>query len=228
VTLRDHLLQAYSNSGTYWTSFNHAYPTQAATAFGVSGLAIETSYSNVAYQALSAATAGHSKEVADWARQGTVHYQAIQLKQDRVGSVRHRVGHLLPKRLPELEESISAFSQVLAGSQPQSVWGIHARNALEHIKGDLFSTAQKVLKKQKVMWSEFSDALARGGVGSSEHATLVTEEATHKLLHTALTDLAKNLMRLPEADLRDRYTELHDHLFAVFSLIEDSVFLKNA
>jgi hypothetical protein len=206
----------------------NSYPTRVVVTRAVSGLAIEAANSNVAYQAISAVAIGYTPEVTQWAREKTAAYQAIQMQQDRVGLVRAHIEKFLPSRVGEFDLSAATFSQTIAGSQQQSAWGIHARNLLEHVKGDMFVTAQKVLNKQKVKWTEFADALARGGVGSIEHSALIAEEATHKILHSALTDIAKNLLRVSEADLRDRYAEFHDHLFSVFTLVDEATFRKAA
>lgn len=228
VTVWDDIVTAYSNSVLFWAQFTQSFPARVAFSSAISGLALEASGSNLAYQALSAATVGHTLEVNDWARQKTLDYQEIQQRHDRIGQVKAFIARLIPHRVKELEFSESSFAAALANSQPQSVWGIHARNLLEHVKGDFFVTAQKAQKKQKVKWSEFADALARGGIGSAEHTGLIAEEATHKLLHLAFTEIAKNLIQLPEADLRDRRSEFHEHLFSVFSLLDEAAYQKNA
>jgi hypothetical protein len=228
IVVRDEIVTAYSNSAPYWKQFAQLYPTRIAFSPAISGLALEASGSNVAYQALSAATVGYTPEVHDWARQKTVAYQTIQEKQNRAGHVQGFILSLLPHRLTEFEVAESSFACVLTNSQRQSVWGIHARNLLEHVKGDFFLAAQKAQRKQKVKWSDFADVLARGSAGSPEHTVLIAEESTYKLLHLAFTEIAKNLMQVPEADLRDRRSEFHEHLFSVFSLVDETTYRKNA
>lgn len=228
VTVRDDIMTGYSNSTPYWTQFVESYPTRIAFRPSISGLALEASGSNVSYQALSAATIGYTPEVHDWARQKTVDYQSLQQHQNRAGQVRDFISRLLPNRIPEFDAAESSFAVVLGRSQPQSAWGIHARNVLEHVKGDFFVAAQKALKKQKVKWSEFADALTLGGAGSVEHTGLIAEEATHKVLHFAFTEIAKNLIQVPEPDLRDRRSEFHEHLFSLFSFIDEATYRKNA
>jgi hypothetical protein len=228
TTVQDDIVMGYSNSTPYWEQFAQAYPTRVTVLLAISGLALEASGSNVAYQAISAATIGYTPEVHDWARGKTVEYQAIQQQHNRAGQVRDSISRVVPHRLTEFDSAESSFAFALGRSQPQSVWGIHARNLLEHVKGDFFVAAQKAQKKQKVKWSEFADALARGGVGSAEHKGLIAEEATHRRLHDAFTDIAKNLIQVPEADLRDRQSEFHEHLFSLFSFVDEPTFRTNA
>jgi hypothetical protein len=227
-TVRTEIVESFSNTADFWQSFAASSSAEPYPLMAASGLALEASGSNVALQSLSAITVGYPLEVKNWAREKTVKYQDLQDKQHRDKAVEQLISRLLHHRLQEFSISCTTFASALAGAQMQSSWGINARNLLEHIKGDLFAASQKALKQQKVRWAEFADALARGGVGSAEHSGLLAEEATHRVIHSALTGVAKNLCQLAKPDLRDRRTELHDHLFTVLSLIDESIPKKHS
>jgi hypothetical protein len=227
-TVKVEIVESFSNTADFWQSFATAPPAEPYPLMAASGLALEASGSNVALQSLSAITVGYPPEVRNWAREKTTKYQDLQDKQHRDKAVEQLISRLFHHRLEDFGISCTAFASALAGAQAQSAWGINARNLLEHIKGDLFAASQKALKKQKVKWAEFADALARGGAGPREHSGLVAEEATHRVIHSALTHVAKNLCQLGEPDLRDRRTELHDHLFTVLSLIDESILKKHS
>lgn len=49
----------------------------------------------------------------------------------------------------------------------------------------------------------------------------------YNVLHTAFTDIAKNRLKLAEIDIRSRRTELHDHLFAVLSLVDEALLMAH-
>jgi hypothetical protein len=221
------IVGSFAQTVPFWESFAKNTTGTYAFASPVTGLALEASGSNVSYQSISALTVGHSKEVTDWAREKTVNYQVLMKKQDREKTLRDEITALFPARLDEFDTAVASFSEAVTQSHPQVAWGIHARNLLEHVKGDLFVIAQKILRKQKVKWAEFADALAKRGIGSPEHAGLVAEESNYRVLHSALTDLAKNLIQLPEPDLRDRRTEFDEHLFAVLTLVDEAKIAAN-
>ena len=228
ILVKNDIVTAYSFSNSYWTQFNQSYPTQTPFVTSATGLALEVTGSLGGYQTLSAATIGYSPEVHDWARQKTSDYQAIQQQHDRVGQVHSFISHLIPHRLKEFNRAESSFAAVISAAQPPSVWGIHARNLMEHVKGDFFVATQKARNKQKIKWIEFADTLARGGVGSPEHCGLIAEESNYKCLHSAFTDIAKNLLQVSAPDLRDRRSEFLEYLFSVFSFLDREIFLQNA
>src|ERR1035437_6379705 len=207
-TVKSDIIQAYSNTKEFWQSFVETSPGAKPypITMAVSGLALEASSSNIAFEALSAMTVGHPEDLANWARGQTIGYQNIQHRQRREEAVEELIQRLLPVRAAEFEESCTTFAAAVTGAA-QSAWGIAARNLLEHVKGELFAAAQKAMNKQKVKWAEFASALARQGVGSNEHAGLLVQENMYNVLHTALTDIAKNRLQLAEQDLRDRRTE---------------------
>ncbi len=228
-TVKSEIIQAYSNTKGFWQSFVETPPGARpyTLTMAVSGLALEASGSNVAFEALSAMTVGHPEDVTNWAREKTIGYQNLQHRQRRDEAVEELIQRLLPVRAAEFKESCTTFAAAVTGGA-QSAWGIAARNLLEHVKGELFAAAQKALSKQKVKWAEFAGALARQGAGSNEHAGLLVQENMYNVLHTGLTDIAKNRLQLAEQDLRDRRTELHDHLFAVLSLVDEIVLKKHS
>lgn len=218
--IKQEIVTAFSGVAPFWGSFVEAFPIQTNNVLAVSGLALETTSSNIAYQAITSIEVGGSVEIDKWVSQSTQGYQEIQSLHNRAGAVRDRLSEMVPHRVVEFDESERQFMAVLAQTQPQSAWGIHARNVLEHLKGDLFAATQRLLGKQKVKWPDFAGTLACGETGAPEHTGLLREEETAKTLQVVLSDIAKNRIQLLEQDLRHRHSEFLDHLFSVLTLVD--------
>lgn len=103
---------------------------------------------------------------------------------------------------------------------------------MEHINGELFGIARRVrhgkgLFVKKIKWPEVAEVLAKGGVGSPEHAALDAERSTYDTLHGGLTTLAKNLTQLSEPDFRAIKVQYHEHLFVELNLLDDGIIKSN-
>lgn len=223
VDARDNVFDAYNNTTGYWSEFANAFPTSSLSSIsiGATGLALEKASSNIAFQTISAISVGYGAAVTNWATGMTEKYEAIQERNNAESQVRNLIVQLIPHRVEEFDRTVSGFASALTDIECQTEWGIRARNLIEHIKGDCFVAAQRVAHKQKVSWTEFANHLARDGVGSASHAGLIAEEVTHKIIHLLLTNVAKNLSRQSESDLRGTRAQLNDHLFAVLSLVDE-------
>ena len=118
LIIQSEIAQAYSNTTNYWQSFvTHSaeaspYPVISA----VSGLALEASGSNVAFEAISAMTVGHPEEVTQWASSKTAAYQQLQDQQNRAEEVEQLIKRLLPlARAAEFAESSATFAAAATG-----------------------------------------------------------------------------------------------------------------
>lgn len=226
------ILDSFNRSTAFWGQFVTAYPKGDTKFQAASGLAIETSGSNVANIFMSSMTVGNPPEVQIWAQEKISIYEGFEQVKNRDNDVRKLLADLLPKQLAEYEVAGKAFVDAISGAQPQSTWAIHARNAMEHINGELFDIARKVRRTRglfikKIKWPEVAEVLAKGGVGSAEHSALLAERSTYDTLHGSLTTLAKNLARLSEADFRTARTQYQEHLFAELSFLDDAIIKAN-
>lgn len=101
-TVRSEIIDPFLNTTGFWASFTEASSAKSTALSALSGLALEASGSNVAYQSLSALTVGYSQEVKDWAREKTTSYQDIQKKHERNVTIRDYISRLFPCRLASI------------------------------------------------------------------------------------------------------------------------------
>ncbi len=221
---KENLANQFSFTTNYWQK-TLPLPQQSPLYNPASGYAMEVSSSNTAYQALSSISCEPkaNEPVSSWIKDKAISYQKIQERHQRREAIAGKLTRLFPDRCEEFQKACDTYQKCIAGFESQTAFGINARNLLEHLKGDLFSVAMRRLRVQKVKWDQFAKAMAKGGPDSQECVSLMAEEKTYKHLHVTLTNLAKNLVTVTEANLRSHMTEYHDHIFAVISLVDENL-----
>lgn len=119
------------------------------------------------------------------------------------------------------EELIVAKKLYLTSKQeltPCVAAGIAMRNVIEHIKGKAFSKVEK--STGKVKWIEMANELCLCPAPSPEYSTLVCLEKSFKILHTDLTNLAKNLPSQNSTGIEVIWVRFIDFLFTFTGLIK--------
>jgi hypothetical protein len=184
----------------------------------LSGVSTEISSSNIAIQKIEQIVVNYPA-ITNWANSITKDYGKIEERYVTQAKIAQRLHETFVDREDEFRDAVQCFDRVIARVDLQDAWAIKMRTFVDHLKGDLFNAAQKLLNKQKVKWGEFADALALGGASSAEHQSLIADGATYQDIQDKLSRLAKKEKTMSDDELRNLRTRIFDFVFSVLILV---------
>jgi len=159
-------------------------------------------------------------DAQEYSNRVTVTLQDIYADQDRLSQLRNAINELgNPNLEARLDEAIQACNRYSAGTSTRESAGIHMRNLIDGLKGELFELA-RVRAGEKMDWDLMSERIARGAKGSPVHLELVSLDTRRLSLIERLSQIAKDREGGIATDVINTWTTLQVFLLAVLRLVD--------